>query len=215
LFKTLRIAPAYLVSPLIALSPFVTIVIVTLISGERASIKAWIGISLALLAGVMLSYSPPNEAYTVGRMWICFALVVVFAWGLQGFVISYANGFMRAESIFFYMMISAIILSPIAWWMTNSEGEINWGPSGPGLSAAVQTLNSLGALLLVYAFRYGKAIIIAPLVNAGAPVITIALSLLLANKIPIPAHALGMSLAIAAIVLMSLAESEPGAAKEL
>jgi hypothetical protein len=29
-----------------------------------------------------------------------------------------------------------------------------------------QLLNTIGALLLVYAFRYGKAIVVSPLVNA-------------------------------------------------
>jgi len=214
LFKTLRIAPAYMVSPLIALSPLITIVMVYLISGERAGVKAWVGILLALIAGVLLSYSPP-DGESGQFLWISLTLVVLFAWGAQGFVISYANKAMSAESIFFYMMFSAILLAPIAWWMTNFEQGINAGFSGLGLSAAIQSLNSVGALMLVYAYRYGKAIIVTPLINAGAPVITIILSLLLAGKFPIPAHAVGMILAIIAIVLMAVAENEPQLAIEL
>jgi drug/metabolite transporter (DMT)-like permease len=214
LFKTLRIAPAYLVSPLIALSPLVTIVLVALISGERAGGKAWSGISLALIAGVLLSYSPPDGA-SGQFLWIGLTLLVLFAWGAQGFVISYANKTMSAESIFFYMMLSAVLLAPIAWWMTSFEQDINTGFSGLGLSAAVQTLNSIGALMLVYAYRYGKAIIVTPLINAGAPVITIVLSLFLAGRFPIPAHAVGMILAIVAIVLMTLGENEPQLAMEV
>ena len=33
-------------------------------------------------------------------------------------------------------------------------------------------LNAIGALTLVFAFRYGKAIIVSPLINAGAPLLT-------------------------------------------
>ena len=38
-------------------------------------------------------------------------------------------------------------------------------------------LNAIGALTLVYAFRYGKAIIVSPLINAGAPLVTAVISL--------------------------------------
>ena len=48
-----------------------------------------------------------------------------------------------------------------------------------GLAAAIQILNAIGALTLVFAFRYGKAIIVAPLVNAGAPLLTSVLSMIL------------------------------------
>ena len=41
----------------------------------------------------------------------------------------------------------------------------------------IQILNAVGALMIVYAFRYGKAIIVSPLTNAVAPVITIIISL--------------------------------------
>ena len=39
-------------------------------------------------------------------------------------------------------------------------------------------LNAIGALTLVYAFRYGKAIVVAPLTNAGAPLVTAVISLI-------------------------------------
>ena len=56
----------------------------------------------------------------------------------------------------------------------------------PGLAAAIQVLNAIGALTLVFAFRYGKAIIVSPLVNAGAPLLTALLSLLLPGAMPSP-----------------------------
>jgi drug/metabolite transporter (DMT)-like permease len=206
LFKTLRIAPPYLVSPFIALSPLITIVMVALISRERVGLKGYVGIALALVAGVLLSYTAPGEERASGLLWAGLALLVLIAWGVQGFVISHANKSMRAESIFFYMMLTAVLLSPIAWGMKNFQNDVNWGLSGAGLSAAVQSLNSIGALLLVYAFRYGKAMIVAPLINAGAPVITIILSLIIAYKIPVPVHIVGMTLAVIATILMTIEE---------
>jgi len=49
--------------------------------------------------------------------------------------------------------------------------------AGPHLTAAIQSLNSLGCLLFVYAVRYGKAIIVVPMVNILFPLVTIVLSL--------------------------------------
>lgn len=140
-----------------------------------------------------------------GILWAVLALVVLLTWGIQGFMFSYANTSMKAESIFFYMMVSAIALAPFAWFMTDFSQPIDWKlTSGPGLSASIHILNSVGALLIVYAFRYGKAMLVAPLTNAGAPVITIVLSLMLSRVIPVWYHALGMALAIVATILMAV-----------
>jgi hypothetical protein len=59
-----------------------------------------------------------------------------------------------------------------------------WILSGPYLTATIQSLNSLGCLLFVYAVRYGKAIIVVPMVNGLFPLVTIVLSLLIYQQIP-------------------------------
>ena len=41
----------------------------------------------------------------------------------------------------------------------------------------------------MYAFRYGKAIVVSPLVNAGAPLLTRMISLLAAGALPGPLQA--------------------------
>jgi len=213
LFKVLRIAPAYLVFPFIALSPLLTICLALGISRERASLRGWIGIVLALLAGVLLAYAPPQGSAGGGFLWVGLALLVFLAWGLQGFVISHGNKSMRAESIFFYMTLTGLLLIPVAWFMTDFHQPINWGFRGPWLAALIQVLNAVGALLLVYAFRYGRAIIVSPLINAGAPVVTIVISLLLYRTVPLAIQAAGMVVAILATLLMAVEEEAKGAEK--
>jgi drug/metabolite transporter (DMT)-like permease len=219
LFKTLRLAPAYLVFPFVALSPVVTIAMALAIARERASMKGWIGIVLAVVAGVLLSYATPEDKEAQST-WIFWALMVLLAWGIQGFAISHANKTMKAESIFFYMMLTSILLIPVALAMTdftNWRTAINWGFKGPYLAAFIQILNSVGALLLVYAFRYGKAIIVSPLTNAGGPVITVIISLstawitgeLLKWSLADTIHVAGIVAAIVATVLMAI-EGEKG-----
>jgi uncharacterized membrane protein len=101
------------------------------------------------------------------------------------------------------MMVGGIVFIPPAILMTDFSKEINWSVKGPYLTAAIQILNSIGALFLVYAFRYGKAIIVSPLTNSGAPVITIILSLIIYGVFPHIIILAGMILAVVAIFLLA------------
>ena len=123
------------------------------------------------------------------------------AWGVQAYVLRFANETMRSEGIFFYMTATGLLLIPVALRMTDFRKSINWKPSG--LAAAVQSLNSIGALTMVYAFRYGKAIVVSPLINAVAPAITVLLSLILYRTVPHRVVAFGMVLAAIAFFLMA------------
>ncbi len=204
LFDTLRRGPAYLVFPVISLSPVVSVLLSVLLLGETASPRAWTGIIFALLAMPLLSYQPKDPSSPVrGRLWFVLALLVFLAWGIQAYVLRFANATMRSESIFFYMMLTGLLLVPVAVFMTDFTKPINWGPSGPWLAAPIQLLNSIGALTMVYAFRYGKVIIVSPMINALAPVITIVLSLLLYRVIPHRVVVAGMALAAVAFYLMA------------
>jgi len=207
LFQALRTGPAYLVFPFISLSPVITIILSYIFLKERASKKGWIGIALALIAIIFLSYQPPNDANSSGYLWIILSLIVFVAWGVQAYIMRFANQTMKAESIFFYMMLTGLLLIPFALIMTDFSQEINWGFKGPYLTALIMLLNSIGALTIVYAFRYGKAIIVSPMTNAVAPVITIILSLIIYQVIPHPIIISGMVLALISIFLMAIEDS--------
>ena len=82
------------------------------------------------------------------------------------------------------------------------------------LSAAITAglaLSAIGALTLVFAFRYGKAIIVAPLANAGAPLATALLSLTVLGVVPGPLKLFGIGLALVASLLLAI---EPDAKDE-
>lgn len=202
LFKVLRLAPAHLVFPIISLSPVVTVALAFGLLRERVAGKHWAGILLSLAAGVLLAYSPPVEG-ALGRGWLVMTLTVFLAWGVQGYVISRANRRMNAESVFFYMMVAALGLVPVALLMVDFTQSVNWGLRGFGAAVVIQSLNSVGALLVVYAFRYGKAMIVSPLVNAGAPVITILLSLVIYQALPGAINLVGLALAVVATLLLA------------
>jgi uncharacterized membrane protein len=160
---------------------------------------------LALIALPLFNYSPADDsgaATAAGGVqavtWFVYALIILLAWGVQGYFMKLANGSMDAENIFLYMTLTSLLLIPVALWMTDFSVPINYGWQGPGLAAVTQILNAVGALTLVYAFRYGRALVVAPLANAGAPMITAIISMIVLGVMP-------NSVTIVAIVMASCA----------
>lgn len=211
LFKALQSGPPYLIFPLIALSPVITIVLSMLLLKERVRLLGAIGILLALLSLPLFDYSPGHEHTTFAAPWFAYALIILLCWGVQAYFMRSANRSMSAESIFFYMMLTGVLLIPFALQLTDFSQPINYGMSGPWLSAAVQILNSIGALTLVYAFRHGRAIVVSPLANAGAPLITAIISLLVLGVVPQTLKVAGIVLAFVAATLLAI-EPDDGAA---
>jgi drug/metabolite transporter (DMT)-like permease len=104
LFETLRRGPAYLVFPIVGLSPAVSVVMAVTLLGESTTPRVWTGIVLALVAVPLLSYQPPGGTPVAkGRLWLWLSLAVCLAWGVQAYVLRFANQTMRSEGIFFYM----------------------------------------------------------------------------------------------------------------
>lgn len=202
LFEALRLGPAFIVFPVISLYPMLTVLLSVSLLREKGGRRAWAGIALAAPALVLLSYQPPSSATAMGGRWLLLCLLVFAAWGIQAFLMKFANQTMKAESIFVYMSLTGLLLIPIALWMTDYSKPVNWGWSGAWSAALIQILNSIGALCLVYAMRYGKAIIVTPM-TAMAPVLTIILSLALYHTMPGPVLVAGMALASASIYLMA------------
>lgn len=208
LFHAVTIGPTYLIFPIISLSPVVTISLSYLLLKERTGWLGAFGIILALVALPMFEYAGPGQNGSYGTTWFILALGVLLAWGVQAFFMKLSNETMQAESIFFYMMVTGILLMPIALLMTDFSQPINWGPSGPWLSAAIQILNAVGALCLVYAFRYGKALVVSPLTNAGAPLMTAIIALVILGVVPSTVKIIGIVMALVAACLLAIEPEE-------
>jgi uncharacterized membrane protein len=108
-----------------------------------------------------------------------------------------------------FLLSLAILLVPAALAMTDFAQPVNTRLDGVGLAAVIQVLNAIGALTLVFAFRYGKAIIVAPLVNAGAPLLTAMLSMILLGVVPGPVKIAGIALALMAALMLALQPEAP------
>jgi drug/metabolite transporter (DMT)-like permease len=202
LFQALRQGPAYIVFPIISLYPVLTIILSLVFLKERTQLRQWTGIILALIAMFFLSNPQVNPVHSDGLGWLIMAILVFIMWAVQAYVMKFSNKTMQAESIFFYMMVTGLLLAPLAIVMTDFSAPINWSFRGPMLAGMIQLLNAIGALTLVYALRYGKAIIVVPMTGL-APVITIVLSLVLYGVIPGGILLTGLIIAVVAIVLLS------------
>lgn len=201
LFYAVTRGPAYLIFPVISLSPVVTIALSFLLMGERTGRLGAAGIVLALLALPTFDFAPGGDA--AGGSWLWMALIVMGCWGLQAYFMKSANHIMSGESIFFYMTVTGLALVPVALALTDFSHPINYGADGPWLAAGIQLLNAIGALTLVFAFRYGKAIIVAPLTNAGAPLATAIISLIALGVMPGSIKLVGIGLALAASLMLA------------
>jgi len=202
LFQALSNGPAYLIFPLVSLSPVITVLMAVALLRERIQRLAVIGAVAALAAIVLFSISGGDGEADVTGPWLPLAIVICVAWGAQAF-------FMRKGAllgindgtIFGWMTISGLLLIPVALVMMGGL------PSGapwqaPALTAVTQVLNAAGALFLVMALSRGKAAVVAPITNALAPVLTIVLSLAVYQTLPSVYGAIGIVLALAGSTLM-------------
>ncbi len=211
LFHAVHTGPTYLIFPIIALSPVITIALSMAFLKERVTKVGAIGVALALIALPLFNYSPAADASgssVQGVSWFLYALIILLAWGVQAYFMKLANASMDAENIFLYMTITALLLIPVAIWMTDFSTRVEYGWRGPGLAAITQILNAVGALTLVYAFRYGRALVVAPLANAGAPLITAIVSMMVLGAMPNAVTVVAIALAFIAAALLALEPEE-------
>ena len=202
LFQALRRGPAYIVFPLVSMFPIISIFLSVVFLKERASGRQWLGILVALVAIFCLSYQQSAGNGSTGFGWLILSVFVFILWGIQAYIMKFSNTVMKAESIFFYMTITALLLVPVAIAMTDFSSPVNLGFKGPYLAAMIHILNAIGALTLVYALRYGKAMIVVP-VTGLSPLITIVISLLLYRIIPGPILTTGVAFAALGLYLLS------------
>jgi drug/metabolite transporter (DMT)-like permease len=209
LFKALTIGPAYIIFPIVALSPAITVLMAFAALRERLTALSWIGVALALVAIVLFSVSSGDSQETSGTyLWL--AILVCIAWGVQAY-------FMRKAAVvgvndattFGWMTVSGLLLIPVALIMMGGL-PLSFPWQAPALTAITQLLNAVGALFLVMAMSRGKATIVAPVTNALAPVLTIVLSLIVFQTLPTGFQVAGIVLALVGSSLMVYSTEKSG-----
>jgi drug/metabolite transporter (DMT)-like permease len=211
LFQALTMGPAYLIFPIVSISPAITVVMAMVLLRERISTLAVVGLVAALAAIVLFSITGSDSDGSSGP-WLPLAILICVAWGVQAyFMRKTATIGVNEATTFGWMAISAIILIPVALFSLGGiPTDFPW--QAPALTAGTQLLNAVGALFLVMALSRGKATIVAPTTNALAPALTIVVSLIAYQTLPTPYGAIGIVLALVGSTLMVYSDEKRGEA---
>ena len=211
LFQALTIGPAYLIFPIVSISPAITVLMAMVLLRERISGLAVVGLIAALAAIVLFSISGGDADGSSGP-WLLLAIAVCVAWGVQAyFMRKTATLGVNEATTFGWMAITAIALIPFAL-LSLGGLPLDFPWQAPALTAATQILNAVGALFLVMALSRGKATIVAPTTNALAPALTIVVSLIAYQALPTPYGAVGIVLALVGSTLMVYSDEKRGEA---
>lgn len=211
LFQALTMGPAYLIFPIVSISPAITVVMAMALLRERVSPLAVVGLAAALTAIVLFGITSSDSDGSSGP-WLPLAILICVAWGVQAyFMRKTATIGVNEATTFGWMAISALALIPVAVLsMGGIPGGFPW--QAPVLTAGTQLLNAVGALFLVMALSRGKATIVAPTTNALAPALTIVVSLIAYQTLPTPYGAVGIILALVGSTLMVYSDEKRGEA---
>jgi drug/metabolite transporter (DMT)-like permease len=211
LFQALTMGPAYLIFPIVSISPAITVLMALVLLRERITGLAIVGVIAALAAIVLFSITSGEDDVSTGP-WLVLAVLICVAWGVQAFFMRKAATIgVNDATTFGWMAITALALIPVALLSLGGiPTDFPW--QAPVLTAATQLLNAVGALFLVMALSRGKATIVAPTTNALAPALTIVVSLVAYQTLPSPFGAAGIVLALVGSTLMVYSDERRGEA---
>jgi uncharacterized membrane protein len=195
LLRALAMGPAYLIFPIVALSPAVTVVLAVVLLRERIHATATVGVLMTLVAAVLLGYTPSSQASATGE-WLPLVGLVTMAWGVQALLLRKAAlvGIGDVTS-YAYMTLCGLLLIPVALSMTGAP-RFGYPWQAPALAGGTQLLNAVAALFMVMALSRGKASLVVPVTSALSPVLTTVLSLVAYQRLPSALVALGIMLAV-------------------
>ena len=112
LFQALTMGPAYLIFPIVSISPAITVVMAMVLLRERISTLAAVGLVAALAAIVLFSITSSDSDGSSGP-WLPLAILICVAWGVQAyFMRKTATIGVNEATTFGWMAISALILVP-------------------------------------------------------------------------------------------------------
>ena len=84
LFQALTMGPAYLIFPIVSISPAITVLMAMVLLRERISALAVVGLVAALAAIVLFSITSAASDVSTGP-WLPLAIVICVAWGVQAY----------------------------------------------------------------------------------------------------------------------------------
>ena len=208
-YQAISHAKAATVVPLTALSPLVTVLLAIPLLKERVNGIQWVGIGIAIVAVLLFSVEPDAAVVSAAiSPWLLLALAAVVLWGITGLLQKMSTNFVSARSSAIWFLAAFIPVAGVILFNNPLPRDISartWL-----LATALGFTLALGNLTILLAFASGgKASIITPLAGLY-PVVSIPIAILVLGEHVTGREALGIALALAAVVLLSY-QSQPDA----
>jgi transporter family protein len=135
------------------------------------------------------------------KNWYWFSLATMFCWGAWGIFGKLASAQINSKLLVLVSITASFLLLWVLFLATGFEVERN--ARGIGYAVLAGVAGSIGSIFFYLALREGKTSVVVPL-TALYPLITVALSVLFLREEISGVKILGIVLALAASILLSL-----------
>lgn len=133
--------------------------------------------------------------------WQFYATLALLVWGFRGYLPKRALLTMGSRSILILEGLGGVLVALAV--MASGGFRVQADAGGPLAAIATGVCGLGGAYFFLLALERGKASVVVPF-TALYPLVTLALSVLLLRERPSPANLIGIALAVAAVVLLSM-----------
>jgi transporter family protein len=134
--------------------------------------------------------------------WLVYSIICLILWGLWGLILKFAYKSLPWVQVYFLSSLSSFLIALTIFLLYNRESiDLNSRATYTALLAGV--FGGSGYIFFVKALEKGEASIVLPL-TAVYPAVTVVLALLVLGEKMSVYQAIGVILAMAAVVLLSM-----------
>ena len=195
------------VSVTTALYPLVTCALAFALLRERLSNRQWLGLALSVTAIVLFAWpasvtdaGASSAATPLFTRWLLYTILALACFGIVGFLQKLSTDRVSAESALVWLIVGFMLLLPFIY---TGPSMFQYPARSIGYVVAGGLLNALGSWALLAAMkRGGKASIVVPM-TAVYPLLVCLVAPLLLDEHLVPLQGAGVTLGLAAIVLLA------------
>jgi transporter family protein len=199
------------VSVTTALYPLVTCALAVFLLRERLTRRQWLGLALSVAAIVLFAWPEHAAGDAAGNAagaaaspllapWLLYTILALACFGIVGFLQKVSTDRVSAESALVWLIVGFMLLLPFIY---SGPSMFQYPPRSIAYVVAGGLLNALGSWALLAAMKNGgKAAIVVPM-TAVYPLLVCVVAPLLLHEHLTRAQGAGVTLGLAAILLLA------------
>lgn len=201
LYSLMTVAPINVISPVTAVLSAIVPVVVGVALGERPRLLSWGGVALGLVAVVLTSRTREDHPHgRVGTRIVMFAVLAGLGFGLYFVFLARAGDDSGLWPLLISRIASALLIVPIAF---GRRAVAPLHGRTLGIVVVAGAGDALANLAFLVASRHGL-LSLASVLTSLYPAITVLLAMTLLKEHSTPVQRLGLALAAAAVVLITV-----------